>query len=114
MIRRPPRSTLFPYTTLFRSGPVECRPRMVQVHSLQRGRESVGVALAPDLPVGDDVDPGPLHVTDGDERGVVLRLPEKIRRDAPDLSRPPAWRQPGAKHIAIPQPFRLRADSAHG
>src|SRR3712207_7385610 len=25
MIRRPPRSTLFPYTTLFRSGPVEHR-----------------------------------------------------------------------------------------
>src|SRR3712207_7183122 len=25
MIRRPPRSTLFPYTTLFRSG-VDCRP----------------------------------------------------------------------------------------
>jgi len=48
------------------TGPVECRPRMVQVHSLQRRRESVGVALAPDLPVGDDVDPGPLHVTDGD------------------------------------------------
>src|SRR5260370_24215065 len=24
MIRRPPRSTLFPYTTLFRSGPVQC------------------------------------------------------------------------------------------
>src|SRR5947208_10627961 len=28
MIRRPPRSTLFPYTTLFRSaGPVVCWPR---------------------------------------------------------------------------------------
>src|ERR1051326_9497673 len=26
MIRRPPRSTLFPYTTLFRSGPVQQRP----------------------------------------------------------------------------------------
>src|SRR3712207_8776805 len=25
MIRRPPRSTLFPYTTLFRSGRVRCR-----------------------------------------------------------------------------------------
>src|SRR5256885_9187877 len=25
MIRRPPRSTLFPYTTLFRSHPQECR-----------------------------------------------------------------------------------------
>src|SRR6266571_2683751 len=27
MIRRPPRSTLFPYTTLFRSGPPRCRAR---------------------------------------------------------------------------------------
>src|SRR5260370_41962903 len=26
MIRRPPRSTLFPYTTLFRSDPMEFRP----------------------------------------------------------------------------------------
>src|SRR5258708_10906617 len=26
MIRRPPRSTLFPYTTLFRSSPCSCRP----------------------------------------------------------------------------------------
>src|SRR3989442_2682382 len=28
MIRRPPRSTLFPYTTLFRSGPKWSRPRL--------------------------------------------------------------------------------------
>src|SRR5690349_23872980 len=27
MMRRPPRSTLFPYTTLFRSGPRKARPR---------------------------------------------------------------------------------------
>src|SRR2546430_4487098 len=27
MIRRPPRSTLFPYTTLFRSPRAPCRPR---------------------------------------------------------------------------------------
>src|SRR3712207_8470933 len=27
MIRRPPRSTLFPYTTLFRSAPCRARPR---------------------------------------------------------------------------------------
>src|SRR5256885_9907239 len=27
MIRRPPRSTLFPYTTLFRSMPSRCAPR---------------------------------------------------------------------------------------
>src|SRR3712207_8258077 len=31
MIRRPPRSTLFPYTTLFRSGPVRCvAPTLIQ------------------------------------------------------------------------------------
>src|SRR2546426_5994507 len=29
MIRRPPRSTLFPYTTLFRSLPTEIAPRLV-------------------------------------------------------------------------------------
>src|SRR3712207_7573887 len=28
MIRRPPRSTLFPYTTLFRSRPLEAHPRV--------------------------------------------------------------------------------------
>src|SRR2546428_9806582 len=32
MIRRPPRSTLFPYTTLFRSG----APRATGLHSRQR------------------------------------------------------------------------------
>ena len=36
MIRRPPRSTLFPYTTLFRSGDghVRCRPRPFHVRDL--------------------------------------------------------------------------------
>src|SRR3712207_7206212 len=37
MIRRPPRSTLFPYTTLFRSREVELDPRLqaVQVDAVQ-------------------------------------------------------------------------------
>src|SRR3989442_9517181 len=35
MIRRPPRSTLFPYTTLFRSGPV--LPFFSAVQGLQEG-----------------------------------------------------------------------------
>src|SRR5256885_12035813 len=30
MIRRPPRSTLFPYTTLFRSGAIVCRAAAAQ------------------------------------------------------------------------------------
>src|SRR5256885_5204901 len=32
MIRRPPRSTLFPYTTLFRSQPLELPDSVVHVH----------------------------------------------------------------------------------
>src|SRR2546429_3407439 len=32
MIRRPPRSTLFPYTTLFRSRPIELILRQRKVH----------------------------------------------------------------------------------
>src|SRR5688572_32656986 len=43
MIRRPPRSTLFPYTTLFRSG------AHVEVYAVRRGEE-VPADLA-DLPV---------------------------------------------------------------
>src|SRR2546427_4932486 len=35
MIRRPPRSTLFPYTTLFRSQPQ--RPRVGVLRALERG-----------------------------------------------------------------------------
>src|SRR3712207_8276438 len=46
MIRRPPRSTLFPYTTLFRS---------VQVDAVDplgdRGRTAAAVALGDDQPV---------------------------------------------------------------
>src|SRR5256885_6840400 len=41
MIRRPPRSTLFPYTTLFRSGSASAR------RCARRGSESEGGARAP-------------------------------------------------------------------
>ena len=56
---------------------------IVDVDALERGGEAVGVALAPHLAVGDDVDAGALHVADGEERGVVLRLlEERLRRRA--------------------------------
>src|SRR2546430_8910425 len=59
MIRRPPRSTLFPYTTLFRSGSGQ---RSSSVSSMciaaeDHPGEAVGVdahALAPSLPVHHD------------------------------------------------------------
>src|SRR3712207_9490818 len=57
MIRRPPRSTLFPYTTLFRSGDD-------RVGGEQRGQ-----------PEGED--PGGVHQGDGqaEEEGVARRAP---------------------------------------
>src|SRR5256885_11765496 len=45
MIRRPPRSTLFPYTTLFRSRPFPhppCRTRSAGTRSCPRNRSSRG------------------------------------------------------------------------
>src|SRR3712207_7876752 len=41
MIRRPPRSTLFPYTTLFRSTPAQSGPRPPLVEPVG-GRELLG------------------------------------------------------------------------
>src|SRR5258708_20472096 len=38
MIRRPPRSTLFPYTTLFRSHRLDRRDRKVLVQEIARGK----------------------------------------------------------------------------
>src|SRR2546427_3663948 len=41
MIRRPPRSTLFPYTTLFRSGPVRRRGVVLPEQIERRGNPLV-------------------------------------------------------------------------
>src|SRR5688572_31075807 len=40
MIRRPPRSTLFPYTTLFRSPPLLPEQRALQGNQLEPGRRN--------------------------------------------------------------------------
>src|SRR3712207_7477043 len=54
MIRRPPRSTLFPYTTLFRS-----RLGVVRARTLQRNRGYVILAMAVIAAVGTPTpDPG--------------------------------------------------------
>src|SRR3712207_7714013 len=55
MIRRPPRSTLFPYTTLFRSGR---ESGMVVVHRWGRGRPGVSQQFAVDDSGGDGLLPG--------------------------------------------------------
>src|SRR3712207_7122058 len=47
MIRRPPRSTLFPYTTLFRSVPLIERFARLLVSKNKRVVQSAAAALAP-------------------------------------------------------------------
>src|SRR5699024_12072039 len=42
MIRRPPRSTLFPYTTLFRSGHLHPRPAAASTHEVLPPRARSG------------------------------------------------------------------------
>src|SRR3712207_8402554 len=42
MIRRPPRSTLFPYTTLFRSGLAAVRADHLAGHEVGLGRGEIG------------------------------------------------------------------------
>src|SRR2546430_8072698 len=42
MIRRPPRSTLFPYTTLFRSGQYRCKLRELIVTSFKMSSGASG------------------------------------------------------------------------
>src|SRR5256885_13311092 len=66
MIRRPPRSTLFPYTTLFRSLAFELRQRFLLVSVLQRHarrRIGKGERLAQQRQVGryHALEPGHLH-----------------------------------------------------
>src|SRR3712207_8200445 len=60
MIRPPPRSTLFPYTTLFRSQPCHGLPRrvgVVRVHALDHGHGRHGAAYSTgDYVAADSVD----------------------------------------------------------
>ena len=74
------------------AGAVERGAGIVDVDAFKRGREAVGVALAPHLAVGDDVDAGALHVADRDHRRIVLRLLEEIGVHPPDLERARARR----------------------
>ena len=56
---------------------VERGSRVVEVDAVERGREAVRVALAPDLAVADDIEAGLLLGADRDDRRVVLGLVEQ-------------------------------------
>src|SRR3989454_3395864 len=79
MIRRPPRSTLFPYTTLFRSG----------VYCLDVADESVVLVLAPGVEVCPEL-LGPFSFREGfglDEPAVLAAQPDGLGPVAADQRR---------------------------
>src|SRR3989441_8162841 len=68
MIRRPPRSTLFPYTTLFRSLD-SLTPGQLEEHALRARRLGVAPARVVEREVLDDHEVGHVDVREaGDER----------------------------------------------
>ena len=89
------------------AGAVERRAGIVDVDAFERGGEAVGIALAPHLAVGDDVEAGALLVADREQRGIVLRLIQIFRRDPPQLLRAHARRKAAGELLAVDQPFRL-------
>src|SRR2546422_6646620 len=70
MIRRPPRSTLFPYTTLFRSaGELDRSTQKRLVHAAAVGRVVVRVALGVDIADGHELAP---LIGEGDRKSTRL------------------------------------------
>src|SRR3712207_7487190 len=69
MIRRPPRSTLFPYTTLFRSGADSSRKAARRQHDSNRGTMAFQIAVLPGDGIGPEVIGEALRVLE------ALRLP---------------------------------------
>src|SRR5690348_17763655 len=74
MIRRPPRSTLFPYTTLFRSGDVRVEARVPSSNRVASANVSVvanSVASA-DLVLQGEITRGSVTPEDGDRKSTRL------------------------------------------
>src|SRR5437867_8141902 len=79
----------------------------VDIDAFERGGEAVGIAFAPELAVGDDVEARPLLRPDGEQRGVILRLGEIGLGDPPQLFRAHARRKAPGELFPVDQPFGL-------
>src|SRR5205823_3361026 len=77
------------------------------VDAFQRRREMIGVTFPPHLAVSDDVDAGTLHVADGQQGGIVLRLLQVWLLHAPQLAETRAGHAFGEQRT-VDQPVGLR------
>src|SRR3989475_2624651 len=101
MIRRPPRSTLFPYTTLFRSSPVRVGAVDRGLHEGRAGNRPAHVPCGGFAPTPHDVNLDELRRTlavrdDGEresachlQHGVLERLPKRTVARRVDAGRAP-------------------------
>ncbi len=69
------------------AGAVGGPSRVLEIDPRERGGETVGVAFAALLAVGDDVETGTLLIPDGKQCRVVLRCVEPLRIDQPEIVR---------------------------
>src|SRR5260370_25447085 len=98
MIRRPPRSTLFPYTTLFRSAWIH-----LAIDPLERvGRGAVDVAREPHVEAQSQIERDGRPTTPREGRSGKVVHPEHERRAGPD----PVERPCPGPH----RPHRLRVE----
>ena len=81
---------------------------MLGIDAVERERKTVRIAFAADLAVADDIDAGPFHLADRDDRGVVLRLFAPRLRNAPDVAGMDARHAVMFEKGAIDQPVGLR------
>src|SRR5437016_498992 len=91
LIRRPPRSTLFPYTTLFRS------PRGSPPAALSRNRLAAVAAIIPrstsTLPTDADASPGAHSNGHAPLRAPIPGPADPLGKVPPDATRPEALRK---------------------
>src|SRR2546430_4050707 len=91
MIRRPPRSTLFPYTTLFRSEQGRVGTTLELIHQVSRTCEAAGIEFVfpkafqdyPDM--GDDVDLLLLERSTEVDRRIIVELDARSEEHTSEL-----------------------------
>jgi hypothetical protein len=59
--------------------------RVLDVDAIECRGKTIGIAFPPLFAIGDDIKPGALLIADRQNRGVVLRRFELVRRDEPEI-----------------------------
>src|SRR3712207_7415546 len=100
MIRRPPRSTLFPYTTLFRSVEDDVRDLAVGPLMLEKGKKLAGGAARVDVRQPKDRKSTRLNSSHANISYAVFCLKQnKANRAMSTVDNPPAVQEARAKQI---------------